>query len=63
MKKHAIDNYYNDLEFTLLDSSKNNSKLYWKLLKKMFLMLNRPLKYLHYNIPTITVNHLGLLKL
>ena len=39
---HAIDNYYNDLEFTLLNS--NNSKLYWKLLKKMLSMLNRHLK-------------------
>ena len=36
MKKHAINNYYNNLEFTLLDSSKNNSKLYWKLLKNVF---------------------------
>ena len=33
MKKHAINNFYNNLEFTFLDSSKNNSKLYWKLLK------------------------------
>ena len=35
MKKHAIDNY-NNLEFTLLDSIKNNSKLDWKLLKNIF---------------------------
>ena len=36
MKKHAIENYYNSLELSLLDSSKNNSKLYWKLLKNVF---------------------------
>lgn len=36
MKKYAIDNYYNNLELNLLDSSKNNSKLYWRLLKNVF---------------------------
>ena len=37
MKKYAIiDNYYKNLEFPLLDSSKNNSKLYWKLFKNVF---------------------------
>ena len=35
-KKHAIENYYNSLELSLLYSSKNNSKLYWKLLKNVF---------------------------
>ncbi len=36
MKKYAINNYYNNLEFSLLDSSKNNPKLYWRLLKNVF---------------------------
>lgn len=36
MKKYAINNYYNNLELSLLDSSKNNPKLYWRLLKNVF---------------------------
>lgn len=36
MKKYAIDNYYNNLELNLFDISKNNSKLYWRLLKNLF---------------------------
>lgn len=36
MKKYVIDNYYNNLELSLLDSSKNNPKLYWRLLKNVF---------------------------
>lgn len=36
MKKYAIINYYNNLELSLLDSSKNNPKLYWRLLKNVF---------------------------
>lgn len=35
MKKYAFDNYYNNLVLNLLDSSKNNSKLYWRLLKNV----------------------------
>ena len=33
MKKYAIDNYYNNLESTLFDSSKNNSL---EVIKKCF---------------------------
>lgn len=35
MKKHAIENYHN-IKLQLTDASKNNSKLYWKLLKATF---------------------------
>ena len=31
MKKHAIENYYDSLGLSLTDSSKNSSKLDWKL--------------------------------
>jgi hypothetical protein len=36
MKKHAMLNYYNNLETQLSDDCINNSKLYWKLLKDTF---------------------------
>ena len=36
MKKHAILNYYNNIETHLNDCSKNNNKLYWKLIKEVF---------------------------
>ena len=53
MKKHAIENYYNSLELSLLDSSKNNSKLYWKLLKNVFNVKSSseipPLQFLNKN--------------
>lgn len=38
MKKHAISNYYDNIETYLDDSSKNNTKLYWKLMKDSFHM-------------------------
>ena len=36
MKKHAISNYYDNIEVYLDDSSKNNNKLYWRLMKDSF---------------------------
>lgn len=36
MKKYAINNYYNNIELNLADASKNNTKLFWKLLKDVF---------------------------
>ena len=42
MKKHAIENYQNTLELQLIDSSKNNSKLYWKLLRDTFKSKSTP---------------------
>lgn len=34
MKKHAKEQYYNNMEQTIIDSSINNPKLYWKLLRQ-----------------------------
>ena len=36
MKKYAISNYYDNIEQNLAEASKNNSKLFWKLLKDAF---------------------------
>ena len=36
MKKHAISNYYDSIDTYLDDSSKDNNKLYWKLMKESF---------------------------
>ena len=36
MKKHALLNYYDNIESYIDDASKNNNKLYWKLLKDVF---------------------------
>lgn len=36
MKKHAIANYYDNIDSHLKDASLNNQKLYWKLLKDCF---------------------------
>ena len=36
MKKHAIANYYDNIDSYLRDANKNNQKLYWKLLKDTF---------------------------
>jgi hypothetical protein len=38
MKKHEISNYYDNIETYLDDSSKDNTKLYWKLMKDSFNM-------------------------
>jgi hypothetical protein len=50
MKKHAIANYYDNIETYLDDSSKDNTKLYWKLMKGSFNMK------LSNEIPPIQVN-------
>ena len=36
MKKHALSNYYDSIDTYLDDSSKDNNKLYWKLMKESF---------------------------
>ena len=36
MKKHAISNYYDSIDVYLDDSSKDNNKLYWILMKDSF---------------------------
>ena len=36
MKKHAIANYYDNIDSYLRDANKNNQKLDWKLLKDTF---------------------------
>ena len=36
MKKYAISNYYDNIEQNLAKASKNNTKLFWKLLKDAF---------------------------
>ena len=36
MKKHAIANYYDNIDSFLRDAYKNNQKLNWKLLKDTF---------------------------
>lgn len=36
MKKHAIANYYDNIDSHLKDASWNNQKLFWKLLKDCF---------------------------
>lgn len=38
MKKYVILNYYDNIEMYLDDLSKNNIKLYWKLMKDLFYM-------------------------
>jgi hypothetical protein len=50
MKKYAISNYYDNIETYLDDSSKDNTKLYWKLMKDSFNMK------LSNEIPPIQVN-------
>ena len=50
MKKYAISNYYDNIETYLDDSSKENTKLYWKLMKDTFNMK------LCNEIPPIQVN-------
>ena len=37
MKKLALPNYYECIDFDISDVSTNNNKLYWKLLKDVFL--------------------------
>ena len=36
MKKYALSNYYDSIDFYISDASINNNKLYWKLLKDVF---------------------------
>ena len=36
MKKHAISDYYDSIDTYLDDSSKDNNKLFWKLMKESF---------------------------
>lgn len=36
MKKHAIQNYHNNIELQLTDNNINNTKLYWKVLRDTF---------------------------
>lgn len=36
VKKHAIANYYDNIDSHLKDASLNSQKLYWKLLKDCF---------------------------
>ena len=56
-KKHAIANYYDNIDSFLRDANKNNQKLYWKLLKDTFHTFNqintpaiRALTRLHFEI-------------
>ena len=34
LKTHAKEQYFNNIEQTVLDTSKSNPKLYWKILKQ-----------------------------
>lgn len=36
MKKHALSNYYDNIEFHLDEAFKDNNNLYWKLMKDTF---------------------------
>lgn len=36
MKKHALSNYYDNIELHLDEAFKDNNKLYWKLMKDTF---------------------------
>ena len=36
MKKHALQSYYDIIDFYINDANKNNNKLCWKLLKDVF---------------------------
>lgn len=37
MKKHALQNYHNNIELQLTDNNINNTKLYWKILRDTFI--------------------------
>ena len=53
MKKHAISNYYDSIDTYLDDSSKDNNKLYWKLMKESFNIK------LSNEIPQIQINNVN----
>jgi hypothetical protein len=36
LKKHALKNYYDNIDVYINDASKDNNKLYWKLMKDVF---------------------------
>ena len=36
MKKHALQNYYDNINVYINNASKDNNKLYWKLVKDVF---------------------------
>ena len=52
-KKHAISNYYDSIDTYLDDSSKDNNKLYWKLMKESFNIK------LSNEIPQIEINNVN----